>query len=192
MEKIPECASCKVKKCRKGHDCYNINDQVNIIYNDEEIISLHKASTAIEGRHYCTANRLYETILFAKELNFKKIGLAFCIGLSSEAKEIESILSKHFEVASVCCKTCGINKKEYQLEQIKDDREEYMCNPAAQALLLNEVQTELNIACGLCVGHDSIFYKLSDAPVTTLIVKDRVLAHNPTGAIYSQYIKRDL
>lgn len=36
----------------------------------------------------------------------------------------------------------------------------------------------------ICVGHDSFFYKYSDALVTTLIAKDRVLAHNPVGAIY--------
>jgi uncharacterized metal-binding protein len=64
-----------------------------------------------------------------------------------------------------------------------------MCNPAGQAQLLNEAETQLNIICGLCVGHDAIFAKLSDAPVTTLIAKDRVLAHNPAAAIYCQYIR---
>ena len=48
----------------------------------------------------------------------------------------------------------------------------------------NEQETEFNIAIGLCVGHDSLFYKYSNAPVTTLVAKDRVLAHNPCGAIY--------
>ena len=37
---------------------------------------------------------------------------------------------------------------------------------------------------GLCVGHDSMFYKYSDALCTTLVTKDRVLAHNPVGALY--------
>ena len=61
---------------------------------------------------------------------------------------------------------------------------EAMCNPILQAKLLNEQKTELNIALGLCVGHDSLFYRYSDAMVTTLVAKDRVLAHNPVGAIY--------
>ena len=65
-----------------------------------------------------------------------------------------------------------------------------MCNPAEQAQLLNEAETQLNVICGLCVGHDAIFAKLSDAPVTTLIAKDRVLAHNPAAAIYCQYIRK--
>ena len=51
-------------------------------------------------------------------------------------------------------------------------------------MLLNGQNTEFNIALGLCVGHDSLFYKHSEALVTTLVAKDRVLAHNPCGAIY--------
>lgn len=61
---------------------------------------------------------------------------------------------------------------------------EAICNPIFQARLLNRQKTEFNIALGLCVGHDSLFYKYSDALVTTLIAKDRVLAHNPAGALY--------
>jgi uncharacterized metal-binding protein len=59
-----------------------------------------------------------------------------------------------------------------------------MCNPIGQALLLNNENTDLNIILGLCVGHDSLFIKYSNAPVTVFAVKDRVLAHNPLGALY--------
>jgi uncharacterized metal-binding protein len=45
----------------------------------------------------------------------------------------------------------------------------------------------MNLVVGLCVGHDMLFTKRSEAPVTTFVVKDRVLAHNPVGAIYSGY-----
>ena len=34
-----------------------------------------------------------------------------------------------------------------------------------------------------CVGHDSQFFKFSEGLATTLIAKDRVLAHNPIGAL---------
>jgi uncharacterized metal-binding protein len=61
-----------------------------------------------------------------------------------------------------------------------------------QAQLLNVAGTELNILCGLCAGHDAVFGMASKAPVTTLIVKDRVLAHNPIGAVYCQYSRRRL
>ena len=42
-----------------------------------------------------------------------------------------------------------------------------------QALLLNGQKTQFNIALGLCVGHDALFCKYSDALVTTLAAKDR-------------------
>lgn len=59
-----------------------------------------------------------------------------------------------------------------------------LCNPVLQALILNREGTELNVALGLCVGHDSLFYKYSQGYVTTLIAKDRLLGHNPAAPLY--------
>jgi uncharacterized metal-binding protein len=59
-----------------------------------------------------------------------------------------------------------------------------MCNPIGQAKFLNKAKTDLNILLGLCVGHDSLFIKYSEAPITVFAAKDRVLAHNPLSAIY--------
>ncbi len=192
MEKniSPQCARCESKKCRDGKDCFSQDDNHRQLYQDSHIAKLHRAASTIEARYYGKETRLGEIILFAKELGYKKIGLAFCIGLSEEAKVIEEILSNHFEVVSVCCKVCGIDKRDFDLPQISLEGQEVMCNPAGQAQLLNSAETELNVICGLCVGHDAIFAKVSDAPVTTLIAKDRVLAHNPAGAIYSRYIRK--
>jgi len=186
----PQCGRCESKECRDGMDCFSQTSNHRQLYQDNHIAELHKAASAIEGRYYSKETRLGEIILFAKELGYKKIGLAFCIGLSEEAKIIDEILSKHFVVVSVCCKVCGIDKKDFDLTQISSRNQEVMCNPAGQAHLLKEAETQLNIICGLCVGHDAIFAKLSGAPVTTLIAKDRVLAHNPASAIYCQYIRR--
>jgi len=186
----PHCGRCESKECREGKDCFSQTSNHRQLYQDNHIAELHKAASAIEGRYYGKETRLGEIILFAKELGYKKIGLAFCIGLSEEAKIIDEILSRHFEVVSVCCKVCGIDKKDFDLTQISSRNQEVMCNPAGQAHLLKEAETQLNIICGLCVGHDAIFAQLSEAPVTTLIAKDRVLAHNPASAIYCQYIRR--
>ena len=186
----PQCAQCESKECRDGKDCFSQARNHRQLYQDGHIQELHRAASAIEGRYYGQETRFGEVILFAKELGYQKIGLAFCIGLSEEATIIDEILSKHFEVVSVCCKVCGIDKKDFGLPQISSKGQEVMCNPAGQAQLLNEAQTQLNVLCGLCVGHDAIFSKLSNAPVTTLIAKDRVLAHNPAGAIYSRYIRK--
>jgi len=184
------CAQCESKECRDGKDCFSKNSNHKQLYQDSDISEMHRAASAIEARYYGKETRLGEVILLGKQLQYKKIGLAFCIGLSEEAKVIDEILSKHFEVVSVCCKVCGIDKKDFDLPQISSENNEVMCNPAGQAQLLNEAKTQLNVICGLCVGHDAIFSKVSDAPVTTLIAKDRVLAHNPAGAIYSRYIRK--
>jgi uncharacterized metal-binding protein len=188
--KVPQCARCGIKECREGKDCFSQADNHRQLYQDKPTAELHKAASAIEGRYYGKETRLSEIILFAKELKYKKLGLAFCVGLSEEAKVIEQILSKRFEVVSVCCKVCGIDKKDFGLTQISPGKNEVMCNPVGQAQMLNNAETQFNIVCGLCVGHDAIFAKLSDAPVTTLIAKDRVLAHNPAAAIYCQYIRK--
>ena len=125
-------------------------------------------------------------------MRYKHIGIAFCIGLSEEAQILYNILKNHFKVSSVCCKICGINKENLGLHKIIDGRFEVMCNPIAQAIILNKQNTDLNIICGLCIGHDITFTKNSSAPVTTFIVKDRVLSHNPAGVLYSNYYKKRL
>jgi uncharacterized metal-binding protein len=67
-----------------------------------------------------------------------------------------------------------------------------MCNPVYQAKLLNDEKVDLNVLLGLCVGHDSLFFKYGEAPTTVLAVKDRVTGHNPLAAIYlaDSYYKR--
>jgi len=186
---IPQCARCESKECRDGKDCFSQTSKHRPLYYDD-IAKLHQAASAIEARYYGKETRLGEIILLAKELGYQRVGLAFCIGLSEEARIIENILSKHFEVVSVCCKVCGIDKKDFGLQQISSENYEVMCNPAGQAQLLNEERTQLNVLCGLCVGHDAVFSKASEAPVTTLIAKDRILAHNPAAALYCQYIRK--
>ncbi len=187
---VPDCASCEAKDCRSGKDCFGTAAEHKKLYEDERIARLHKAASAIEARHYCKETRLGEVILFAGECGCDTVGLAFCIGLESEAKVVEEILSHHFKVVSACCKACGIDKKTFELEQLSSEKDiEVMCNPTGQAQLLDEGGSELNVVCGLCVGHDAIFSMASKAPVVTLVAKDRVLAHNPMGAVYSKYVR---
>ncbi len=184
------CSLCNKHECKHDKkDCFDSAEKHVELY-DERTKQLHRAATAIEGRHYCRAPRLQEIVLFAKEAGFRKLGLAFCIGLADEARVIDKILSREFEIASVCCKLSAVDKRVFGLEQIDPDAEEVMCNPIGQADMLNRARTELNIICGLCVGHDAVFSLHSEAPVTTLIAKDRVLAHNPVGAVYNQYVHK--
>lgn len=76
---------------------------------------------------------------------------------------------------------------EYKIRNPK--KFEAACNPLLQAELLNQAETGINIIIGLCVGHDMLFTMNSNAPVTTLIVKDRFTGHNPVVSLYTEYHK---
>jgi uncharacterized metal-binding protein len=157
------------------------------MYTDDDLRSM-EVSTSIEAKYYMKKTRVEELIMYANEMGYKKLGLAFCVGLKNEAKTLSKILSRDFEVHSVCCKVCGIDKDNFGLDKLHPDRDvDTMCNPVGQAQVLNNENTDLNIILGLCIGHDTLFTKYSEAPVTTIAVKDRVLAHNPLAAIYSNY-----
>lgn len=149
-------------------------------------------STAVNARW----TRVEDTIAFAKLMRYTKIGIATCIGLLDETNRLAAILkAQGFTPVSVCCKAGSIDKLELGLKEANKVRPgsfEPACNPVAQAKLLNQAHTDMNIIVGLCVGHDMLFNKHSDAPVTTLVVKDRVAGHNPVSVLYGQnfYYKR--
>lgn len=132
--------------------------------------------------------RIEELCEFAARMQYKRLGLAFCMGLTKEAAVVGKILeSRGFTVVSAICKVGRVPKETIG---VRDDQKisignfEAMCNPVLQAMILNEEKTELNILLGLCVGHDSLFIKYGDAPCTVLAVKDRLLGHNPLAAVY--------
>ncbi|MEO0107808.1 MAG: DUF1847 domain-containing protein [candidate division WOR-3 bacterium] len=180
-------AKCEDQACCQGKDCFGLGGQVQIRYQDRETLELTRSATRLEAQHYMKLTRLEELIHFAKDMRYDHLGIAFCIGLAEEARTLGDILARRFTVHAVCCKACGIEKERLELEKIEPGRVEAMCNPIAQAMLLNQAGTQLNIILGLCIGHDILFTRNSKAPVTTLVVKDRMLAHNPVGALYSRY-----
>lgn len=186
LEKRPSFCPMEDESYRK------ILDLTKELYQeDEDVKRLALNAARIEALGYGRWTRVEETIEFAKRCGFKKIGVAFCVGLQREARILIEVLERHgFEVFSVACKVGSIPKEDIGLkakERVRPECYEAICNPIAQAMLLNRVGTELNIIFGLCVGHDSLFIKFSKAPVTCLVVKDRVLAHNPIGALYTAY-----
>ena len=135
--------------------------------------------------------RIMEIIEFCQKQGYQKLGLAFCSGLSGEALALARILESHgFEVVSVVCKVGCTDKRFLGLsdgDKIDRGGHESMCNPIAQAMVLNEAGTQFNLMLGLCVGHDSLFFKYADAMTTVVAVKDRLLGHNPLAALYSNY-----
>lgn len=143
----------------------------------------------INGKLRTKIPRIEETIQFAGKMKYKKLGIVFCLGLANEALLINKMLENNgFEVVSICCKTGGIPKEKIGLkpkEKVGDpNRFDVMCNPIAQAEVMNEEKPDWVILLGLCVGHDTLFIKYCHQPITVLAVKDRVLAHNPLGALY--------
>lgn len=154
-------------------------------YENEEIRRVASAAAEVEADNYCKMTRLEETVEFAKKIGAKKIGIATCLGLLKESNIVARVFRSHgFEVYGAACKAGMQKKVDIGIPERCEAVGVNMCNPVLQAKLLNAAGTDLNVLVGLCVGHDSLFYKHSDALVTTLVAKDRVLAHNTVAAIY--------
>jgi len=187
-----DCSECKNKKCSsEGKDCTKISQKIIEKYkNDKNILKMGQIASQIEKDHYMKNPRIVEIIQFSKKMSYTHLGIAFCIGMEDEAETLAKILKKYFKVSSVCCKVCGIEKEELGFAKMKEKKYESMCNPVGQAEILNEVGTDLNLIVGLCIGHDILFTQNCKAPVSTFIVKDRVLGHNPAVSLYSKYYKQ--
>lgn len=169
-------------------------------YDDPEIREFARMASVQEGACYAqrdakpfvmipTKSRIEELIEFSQRMGYKKLGMAFCGGLTQEASILSEILEKHgFEVIAVSCKVGGIPKERIGIkdeEKIQIGKFESMCNPIAQAKILNQAGTDFNIMLGLCLGHDSLFLKFVDGLTTVFAVKDRVTGHNPIAALYT-------
>ena len=130
-----------------------------------------------------------ELIEFSQRMGYKRLGLAFCGGLTHEAAILAEILEKHgFEIVSVSCKVGGVSKERIGVkdeEKIRIGEFESMCNPITQAKILNQAKTDFNIMLGLCIGHDSLFLKFVEGLTTVFAVKDRVTGHNPLATLYT-------
>ena len=182
--KYPDfCLTCELLE--SGDRDGLIRETLNKYVDDPEDSLIAKASATVEYEHYCRATRVEEICEFARKIGAKKLGVATCVGLLKEARAAAAIFRHNgFEVYGVACKVGAVRKTEIGLDPAQEELGPHICNPILQAELLNKEKTDLNIVIGLCVGHDSLFYKYSDALCTTLVTKDRVLGHNPAAALY--------
>jgi len=202
----PDKAPPKPAYCPTKDHSDIITESFELFKTDSEDAKMARVSALVEGLCYepipgsdiinARWTRVEDTIAFAKLMGYSRIGIATCIGLLDETNRLAAILkAQGFVPISVCCKTGSHDKGELGLEEsekIRPGTFEPACNPVAQARLLNSANSDMNIIVGLCVGHDMLFTKYSDAPVTTLVVKDRVTGHNPVSVLYGQnfYYKR--
>ena len=141
--------------------------------------------------------RIEELIQFARKCDYEWLGIAHCGGLADEAKLLSEILENNgFGVVSVQCKTGAVPKERIGVKATEKiagpEAWETMCNPIVQAMIINKSKVDMAIMLGLCIGHDTLFIKYCDVPLTVLAVKDRVLGHNPLAALYtsSTYYRR--
>jgi uncharacterized metal-binding protein len=219
-DKLPQCALCNIKDkiCTRedGHGpdacpTIHLEDVIKASlteYARPSVREFARYATIQEGECYANRGlsepyvlhpvktRLQETIEFANKMRFKRLGVAFCGGLREEARILAEVLKEQkFEVASVICMV-GRTPKEFlgidQNQKVHVGKFEPMCSPITQAKILNRVETQFNIVFGLCVGHDSLFMRYSDALCTVLVTKDRVTGHNPMAALnlHKSYYRR--
>jgi uncharacterized metal-binding protein len=210
----PECASCTVIREKKAcmnlegigtKGCPTLigkadRQKAQEEYRKKEVAEFARQATIQEGECYAGRDkkpyvmhpvkpRMQEICEFAHKMGYSRLGLAFCGGLATEAAVVDQILKNHgFETVSVVCKAGAVPKEEIGVrddEKIHTGEHESMCNPVLQAMLLNKAGTHFNIVLGLCVGHDSLFFKYAEAPSTVLAAKDRVTGHNPLACIYT-------
>lgn len=160
------CAKCGVRACRKAEDralpknCpireEELSEQAFQEYRSEDNFKFYVTASEIEGLGQFQWPRVKETIELCRRMGYHRIGLAFCSGLSKEAKVMCDLLQRNgFEVVSVMCKVGGRDKCAAGVpdeHKLHPGQYEAMCNPIFQARLLNGQKTEFNIALGLCGG----------------------------------------
>lgn len=197
-EKTRSCIDCAVTNCIEMQGkfpgfCPTLQtvteedkSKVKEQYAEDENQKSMIAAAEVEFEGYGNLTRVQEIMEYARKIEAKKLGIATCVGLINEARILAKIFRHHgFEVYGVGCKVGCIPKTEIGIPEECEAVGINTCNPILQAKLLNEAGTDLNVVVGLCVGHDSMFYKYSNALVTTAVTKDRVLGHNPVAALYT-------
>jgi uncharacterized metal-binding protein len=186
-----DCLACRDRVCLHGRTCDAMRDAATPGRCELAIDPLVEAALDICFEDERTLCRLSELIYFCLEMRYQRIGLAYCVDLEEAADTVTRVLRRFFVVYPICCKVGGILPPEAAPDmRTANDRVKggyVACNPAGQAQILNRLETDFNVVVGLCMGADCVFTRQSDAPVTTLFVKDKSLANNPIGAVYSEY-----
>lgn len=175
-----DCTSCSFdKQCRNTETCKATSfNKTEVIqkYADQKAI-VEAAANLVDHGRAGTLSRLQETIAFAKQMKYKRIGIAYCYGMEKQVQQIAGILrNNELNVRSVSCTVGGIPQNEVNPESSFCT---VSCNPIGQAMQLNHEKVDLVIVIGLCLGHDILFQREIEADCTTLVVKDRVYNHAP-------------
>jgi uncharacterized metal-binding protein/predicted Fe-Mo cluster-binding NifX family protein len=188
-----DCLACPDRVCLRGEVCrpYLTREAVDQPADARLMLEAARDISTEKERTLC---RLSELIYFCLDMKYEKIGVAFCVDLLEATDILVRVLRRFFDVHPICCKVGGKTVSDPWSTSTpggNTDYSEISCNPQGQAEALNRIGTDLNVLVGLCMGADCIFSKASDAPVSTLFVKDKSLANNPIGALYSDYYLKE-
>ena len=193
--RYPESKKGVPKECPRKNYPHVLKETIERSLKDSSIYRVNVGCEEVLKRSSSNWTRVRELIEYARLLHYKKIGIAGCIGLIEESKILGRILTEAgFQVVLVNCMAGGAHRTKFGLKEREGAASQIACNPLMQAEVLNREKTDLNVMVGLCLGHDIIFIKNSEADVTPLVVKDKVTGHNPIAALYTSrtYYKQKL
>lgn len=172
----PDCAVCDRYACRVGRldaapeSCPMHDDgfpAFEALYAGEAVRALAYHAARVEAEGYCRWTRIREVAEVARRMGYRRIGVGHCPDTRREALLAAGYLREQGFQAVVP-------------DEVQD------CDPVGQAALFGDRDTQMNLIAGMCVGHDALFIRHSAAPVTSLVVRDRRLRHNPAAALYTR------
>ena len=190
------CESCNVAACEftertAPEFCpqQNITEEMHNdamrLYNLPENHQIMECAAKVSA-NTVNSTRVQDTLKFASYMGAKRVGIATCTAMLKETRILAGLLRKAgFEVKAVGCKLESNKKEDLGIEKLPNDSDCPICNPIMQALILNQAQCDINILMGICIGHDALFCKYSQAPAVTLVAKDFMAANNPCAVLYT-------
>ena len=136
-----------------------------------------------------TLSRIEEIMEFARKMQYRKIGLAYCYGMENDARAVRELFRQHgLNLSGISCTVGGIAQDEINQQSCIH---KVSCNPIGQATQLNEEGVDFVIIMGICLGHDILLQRNLKADFTTFVVKDRIFRHNPLEGVKGSQVSKE-
>lgn len=181
-----ECTLCNLKSCRQlsscGSETFDRKQALEAYHEPDTQAVVQAAAHLVDAGRAGTLSRIEEIAEFAMERGWKRLGLAYCFGMETDATLVSRYLrTRKFRVEAVSCSTGAFAQdKMNDISAIHKTG----CNPIGQAEQIKSAAVDLVIEMGLCLGHDMLLHeRMAGIPSTTLVVKDRTTGHDPLRAI---------
>lgn len=180
-----DCVRCTPKHCRTTSSCgaekFDSNELISQYGEHESQRIVQAAAELVDAGRAGTLSRLQELIEFSGKMRYRKVGLAYCYGMEREARFVkEAFLRGGVPMISVSCTVGGLSQNALNRES---EIPNVSCNPIGQAKQLEAEGADFVVLMGICLGHDILLQRNLNVDFTTLVVKDRVFAHDPIRGI---------